>query len=491
MFPYFCFMKYIIFLITFIFLVSCTDEPTTKITQLTKKKENVMLIFGKRSYKKDTLYSSNGISYSISLLPNISYIDQYPYERQPIKPNNITKNDTIIVPTNSQIVLEHMYHYFYTSSYLLKAGDTIQFEYQDDAPYATMLNNKKLTNELNFEVSYNMANNIYISDSEFYDEHKRHRTNQEHKAYLKILKDNRIKQLTSLDSIHNKIDFNTDYYNLLKNKLKYTISLMDFSGIKHEEIELRNDTLLATPIYKYFLPNYVWQRFEIPFIKRRNIPMYDPLIRFDSVQKSDLFSEKIQNYLLYSSLEEIAKYYPLDDFKTYHKKFTETVKDTTLLNIINNRYLTDFISFKGKTDEVYLINSKKEKTTLKEAIEQHKGKVVYVDFWASWCAPCRVAMKPAKELQLAYENKDFVYIYISIDQDFSKWQVASKEENLEFYRYNYVAVNYPRAEFYRQLELKTIPRYIMYDKEGNMIDKDAPSTKETEIEELINTYLKK
>ncbi|WP_420574017.1 TlpA family protein disulfide reductase [Kordia sp.] len=487
-------MKHIPFLIIFILIVSCSEKSTTptttKTTLSTPKKENIVLIFGKRSFKKDTIYFNNGKSYSLKRNPILSYIHLYPYERKQLISNNIAKNDTIIIPTKNQILLEHNYHYFYNSTYLLKAGDTIQFEYKDDAPYATILNNKKLKDELNFEVSYNMANKIYMNNIQFREKNKRSRTKEESSDYYNTLLPNRIKELATLDSINKKGNLDPDYYNLLNTKLKYTINLLtNFSEIKKEKIELQNDSLLSISIYKHFLPNYIWQKLEIPTIKKRNIPMYDYLVAFDSVQKSDLLSKKIKNYLLFHSLTEIATYYSLDDFKLYHKKFTATVKDTTLLNIINNKYLTNFISLKENTDKIYLINRKKEKTTLQEVIDQHKGKVVYVDFWASWCAPCRVAIKPAKKLIQQYKNKDFVYVYISIDTDFSKWQTAAKEENLTYFRNSYLGVNYPSAAFYKQMQLKTIPRYIMYDKQGDMISKDAPSPKDEEIHELINQYI--
>lgn len=492
MFPYFCFMKYISSLIILFLFVNCSEKPTVKTTETVSKKENIVLIFGKRTFEKDTIYFNNGKSYSLKKNPILTYFENYPYERHEIKANNLNSSDTITIATKNQILLEHRYHYFYASNYVLKAGDTIQFDYKNDAPYARLLNNRKLDTVLNFEVNYNLANDIYVDDIEFREKHGRYRTKSEYDVYLEDLIKNRTKQLVVLDSLHSNGNFQKTNYNFQKNKLKYRINLMsDFSDIDKDKIELQNDSLLMLPLYKRFLSYYVTETLNIPIIKRKNVRIADKLILFDSIQNSDLFSKKIQHYLLFTTLKDIAKYYPLADFKSYHQKFTETVKDSTLLNLINDTYLTDFISLKGKTDDVYLTNTTKERTTLTEIIQQFKGKVVYVDFWASWCAPCRAAMKPAKKLRKTYENKDFVYIFISIDKDFSQWLKASNEENLKYFKNNYLSVNYPSAQYYRELQMKSIPRYIMYDTKGNMISKDAPSPKDAEIYEFIDQYIDK
>ena len=48
-------------------------------------------------------------------------------------------------------------------------------------------------------------------------------------------------------------------------------------------------------------------------------------------------------------------------------------------------------------------------------LSDYKGKVVYLDFWASWCAPCRVSFPFYNELHQDYEGKDVVILAVSVD----------------------------------------------------------------------------
>ncbi|MEZ5498094.1 MAG: TlpA disulfide reductase family protein [Steroidobacteraceae bacterium] len=50
-------------------------------------------------------------------------------------------------------------------------------------------------------------------------------------------------------------------------------------------------------------------------------------------------------------------------------------------------------------------------------LEQFKGKVVYVDFWASWCAPCRKSFPWMQSIQREFSNSDFVVVAVNVDRD--------------------------------------------------------------------------
>ena len=77
------------------------------------------------------------------------------------------------------------------------------------------------------------------------------------------------------------------------------------------------------------------------------------------------------------------------------------------------------------SDKVVFINAKKKDGTDKsfaEVLSEFKGSVVYVDFWASWCGPCRGQFPHAKKLHEKLKDKPVVFLYISFDRSEEEWK---------------------------------------------------------------------
>jgi len=477
----------IVLLVSMLFF-SCKKEVAPKNNVEEYKKPNeIVMIFNKRSYAKDTLYSANG-SYTIKKDKPIFYTNERTHEKIFLEPHNINKTDTLAIKTNTSLVINHRYHFYYDSSYKVNVGDTIVFNYPNDAPYVSILNSTK-KNDYNVEVDYNLSHAVYKGAVEFYDEHdKRFRTQEEKTAYRNVLKKNIIEKEETLDSLYALKKLSHDYYSFLKTTIHYKNKIIH-SDYNTDETELKNDSLLFIQSYRHFLNSFTFKHFDISYSKKgyQNIPDY--LTLYDSIEKSTLFSTKIKNYLLYNSTRNIIKNYDQTKITKYFAKFKQEVKDTILVNRILEDFLLDFSSLKTETADVNLTNLVKERKTLNEVIQSHKGKIIYVDFWASWCVPCREVMPDSKKLIQEYEDKNIVFLFVSIDTNFKSWKKAAKDENIIYYKHSLLAINYPKANFFRDLQLKTIPRYLIFDADGQLIHKNAPSPKSREIRDLLNSYI--
>ncbi len=125
--------------------------------------------------------------------------------------------------------------------------------------------------------------------------------------------------------------------------------------------------------------------------------------------------------------------------------------------------------------------------SFKKIINNYKGKVVYVDFWASWCGPCLAEMPNSLKLQEKFKGQDIAFIYISSDKDPVGWKQLNKVLQIkgDHYRVN-KAVN---EEINELFNVRYIPRYILIDKDGKVIDDKAkrPGNKEVvkDIELLL------
>ena len=124
----------------------------------------------------------------------------------------------------------------------------------------------------------------------------------------------------------------------------------------------------------------------------------------------------------------------------------------------------------------------------KVALSDFKGKVVYIDCWASWCFPCRQEIPDLKKLQHFYKNADVVFMSVSIDRKGKEemlWKALIKHKSLGGVQLR-VEGGF-KAKFNKDYGISQIPRFILVGRDGKIISSDAPRpSSDKEIKDLIN-----
>lgn len=96
------------------------------------------------------------------------------------------------------------------------------------------------------------------------------------------------------------------------------------------------------------------------------------------------------------------------------------------------------------------------------------GKVKILDFWASWCIPCRNANKKMLELYKKYKDQGLEIISISVDTDAEQWKRAIKQDGLPWTQVS--ELKFGSGELYRRYKLYGVPTWILLDKNNRCVD---------------------
>jgi thiol-disulfide isomerase/thioredoxin len=123
------------------------------------------------------------------------------------------------------------------------------------------------------------------------------------------------------------------------------------------------------------------------------------------------------------------------------------------------------------------------------ALSSLRGKVVLIDFWASWCGPCRREMPNVVKAYNKYKDKGFEILGVSLDQDKAAWVEAIKKDGITWPQVS--DLKYWQSEVVPMYSIQGIPYTVLVDKEGKILAKGLRGAElETAIEKALTATAK-
>ena len=123
----------------------------------------------------------------------------------------------------------------------------------------------------------------------------------------------------------------------------------------------------------------------------------------------------------------------------------------------------------------------------KVKLSDYKGKVVVVDVWATWCTPCKKEIPYLEELQEDFNGQDVVFMSVSFDTDRAAWEKMISEKQMGGVQ----LISYRKGELVDEYETTAVPRFMVFDRKGNVVTTDAPRPSEPKLKRIIEDELHK
>ena len=289
-----------------------------------------------------------------------------------------------------------------------------------------------------------------------HDAGQQHKQDEQPQIFFVILEKGTIKVEVNKDSIakaklsgtYNNVElskYNTGVYKIQKRMMEYQQKNMTI----YQEATQKNDTALLTKIQKEFGAFQEENSVYTTNYAQNNPKSFLSLLILDSMLNAPN-----------ANLEQIKKIY-----NAFSSDLKKTKPGKKIAEALKTKVST---AIGDKAPDFSATNPDGKQISLKESL----GKVTIIDFWASWCGPCRAENPNVVALYNEFHDKGLNIIGVSLDRegDLEKWKAAIAKDKLAWAHVSNLKFwNDPIAVTY---SIKSIPATFILDAKGNIVAKD-------------------
>ena len=378
--------------------------------------------------------------------------------------NTVSITGTIINPVNDTVMINYT-----DTTYTATLDDNGQFNIevsQDSAQYATLVHGEMTTmflkpgdeikisfNTEEFDETMNFQNSpessflayklISTEHRDFYGEALYLSDEGDYKDDLVEYENTMLERLNTFENGYFK---STEIKKLETSIARYTKQKEGFS--ERTELELE----------------YMWNT-QLLYRKYNFYSLIEKSERAEYIEKLTEFKSKM--------LQSLERLKDDDGYEKEREKIMAVVdkwkeRKNDYDNMPNDGDLSIDFSYPNQSEELISLSS-------------FRGSIVYVDVWATWCGPCIAEIPSLERLQKDYQDKNIVFLSVSVDTDKNAWEKMLIDDELggvQLWADGW-------SELTKSYAIFGIPRFMLIDKTGHLISVDAPRPSSNEIRTLI------